>query len=195
MKKDLNTLLDELTHIHPDFKRIHADKVEVGDWVRWKCKYGCKAYGKHLNCPPHVPSPDDTRKLIRCYEHAIVVRFDAKPNREVQPSHVHHFLWDAIKAMYDTMFELERHAFLTGYYKALAMVGLCCAYCDECIPERRDSCLDHAVKGYCKLSDLNVPREDLPKLAEDMLKAKGYLARNPRKIEHEDAVKTFERMW
>ncbi len=46
-----------------------------------------------------------------------------------------------------------------------------------------------------RLSDLNVPREDLPKLAEDMLKAKGYLARNPRKVEHEDAVKTFERMW
>jgi len=51
------------------------------------------------------------------------------------------------------------------------------------------------VKRYCKLSDLNVPREDLPKLAEDMLKAKGYLAQNPRKIEHEDAVKTFARMW
>jgi predicted metal-binding protein len=85
-----------------------------------------------------------------CYEHAIVARFDAKPNREVQPSYVHHFLWDAIKAMYDTMFELERHALLTGYYKAFAMVGLCCAYCDECIPERRDSCLDHAVKRYCK---------------------------------------------
>ena len=195
MKKDLDTLLEELTRIHPDFKRIHADKVEVGDWVRWKCKYGCKAYGKHLNCPPHVPSPDDTRKQILCYEHAIVARFDAEPNREVQPSHVHHFLWDAIKAMYDTMFELERHAFLTGYYKAFAMVGLCCAYCDECIPERRDSCLDLAVKRYCSLSDLNVPREDLPKLAEDMLKAKGYLARNPRKIEHEDAVKIFERMW
>ena len=46
-----------------------------------------------------------------------------------------------------------------------------------------------------RLSDLNVPVEDLPKLAEDMLKAKGYLARNPRKIESEDAVKIFERMW
>jgi len=51
------------------------------------------------------------------------------------------------------------------------------------------------VKRYCKLSNLNVPREDLPKLAEDMLEAKGYLARNPRKIEHEDAVKIFAMMW
>jgi alcohol dehydrogenase class IV len=46
-----------------------------------------------------------------------------------------------------------------------------------------------------RLADLNVPKEDLPGLAEAMSKEKGYLARNPRKIEHEDAVKMFERMW
>jgi alcohol dehydrogenase class IV len=46
-----------------------------------------------------------------------------------------------------------------------------------------------------RLADLNVPQEDLPELAEAMSKEKGYLARNPRKIEHEDAVKMFERMW
>ena len=46
-----------------------------------------------------------------------------------------------------------------------------------------------------KLSDLNVPRADLPKLAEDMLKEKGYLARNPREIVPEDALKIFDWMW
>jgi alcohol dehydrogenase class IV len=46
-----------------------------------------------------------------------------------------------------------------------------------------------------RLTDLNVPREDLPLLAEAVLKEKGYLARNPRPIEHEDMVQTFERMW
>jgi predicted metal-binding protein len=149
MKKDLDTLLEELTHIHSDFKLISTAKVEVGDWVRWKCKYGCKAYGKHLDCPLYVPSPEETRKLVRCYEKAIVARFDAKPNLEVQPSHLHHFLWDAIKVFYDTMFEMERHAFLSGYYKAFAMVGLCCAYCDGCIPER-ENFLDQAVKRFCE---------------------------------------------
>ena len=148
MKKDLDTLLEELTHIHSDFKLFSTDKVEVGDWVRWRCRYGCKAYGKHLNCPPYVPSPEETRKLIRCYERAIVARFDAKPDLDVPPSHIHHFLWDAIKVFYDTMFEMERHAFLSGYYKAFAMVGLCCAYCNECIPER-ENFLDHAAKRFC----------------------------------------------
>ncbi|MCW3133523.1 MAG: iron-containing alcohol dehydrogenase [Methanophagales archaeon] len=46
-----------------------------------------------------------------------------------------------------------------------------------------------------RLADLDVPKEDLSDLAEAMSKEKGYLARNPRKIEYEDAVKMFERMW
>jgi alcohol dehydrogenase class IV len=46
-----------------------------------------------------------------------------------------------------------------------------------------------------RLADVNVPKEDLQALAESMMKEKGYMTRNPRKIEHEDAVKMFERMW
>jgi len=61
-----HTLIEELGHIHQDFKRIPADMIEVGDWVRWKCMYGCKAYGKHLGCPPYVPLPEETRKRIKC---------------------------------------------------------------------------------------------------------------------------------
>jgi alcohol dehydrogenase class IV len=44
------------------------------------------------------------------------------------------------------------------------------------------------------LSDINVPEEDLPALAEALVKEKGYLARNPRAVEQEDAVKILERM-
>lgn len=46
-----------------------------------------------------------------------------------------------------------------------------------------------------RLADLDVPEEDLQELAEAMSKEKGYLARNPRKIELEEAVKIFERLW
>lgn len=150
MKEDLDVLLDALKKVHSDFKLVSTDKIEVAEWVRWKCRYGCKAYGKHLNCPPYVPSPEETMKLIACYDKAVVVRFDAEPNRDVPPARIHHFLWDAITELYDTMFEFERHAFLSGYYKAFAMVGLCCAYCGECIPEQKDTVLDNAPKRFCK---------------------------------------------
>ena len=46
-----------------------------------------------------------------------------------------------------------------------------------------------------RLSDLNVPKEDLSKLAEDVEKEKGYLKRNPREMGLEDAMKLLESMW
>jgi alcohol dehydrogenase class IV len=44
------------------------------------------------------------------------------------------------------------------------------------------------------LSDINVPEEDLPALAEAVIKEKGYLARNPRAVGQEDAVTILEGM-
>ncbi|PXF52341.1 MAG: alcohol dehydrogenase [Candidatus Methanophagaceae archaeon] len=46
-----------------------------------------------------------------------------------------------------------------------------------------------------RLSELNVPKEDLSKLAEDVEKEKGYLKRNPREMGLEDAMKLLESMW
>lgn len=46
-----------------------------------------------------------------------------------------------------------------------------------------------------RLADLDVPEDALPELAEAMSKEKGYLARNPRKIELEDAEEILQRMW
>ncbi|MBE0517031.1 MAG: iron-containing alcohol dehydrogenase [Methanophagales archaeon] len=52
-----------------------------------------------------------------------------------------------------------------------------------------------ALKLPARLADLAVPEKDLPDLADAIMKEKGYLARNPRKVEHGDAVKMVERMW
>ncbi|MFZ2070006.1 MAG: DUF2284 domain-containing protein [Halobacteriota archaeon] len=154
MKKDWKTLLQELREIHADFNLITVAEIEVSEWVRWKCEYGCRAYGKHLTCPPYTPGPEETRKLLKGYEKAIITRFkDVKPNLEVQPAHIHHFLWDAIFKTHNTMFELERHAFLAGYYKAFAMAALPCTYCRDCLPEREGFSLDLASKRFCEHQD------------------------------------------
>ncbi len=154
MKKEFKTLLQELRNIHSDFKVIAIDAIEVAEWVLWKCEYGCKAYGKHLTCPPYTPGPEETRKLLSSYEKAVITRFDdVQPNDKVPPAHIHHFLWDAIFKMHDTMFELERYTFLSGYYKAFAMTALPCTYCQDCLPEREGFDLDYASKRFCQHQD------------------------------------------
>jgi predicted metal-binding protein len=153
MKKEFAALMDGLKAIHADFKLISTEIIVVADWVRWKCQYGCRAYGKHLSCPPYTPSVEETRRLIQCYERALVARFEAIPNYDVPPIRIHHYLWDAIRIMHDTMFELERYAFLSGYYKAFAMVALPCTYCEDCLPEREGFELDQVAKRFCEHQD------------------------------------------
>lgn len=45
------------------------------------------------------------------------------------------------------------------------------------------------------LKDLDIPKEAIPKLAENMMTRAGMLAKNPRNVTKEDAYKIFERMW
>jgi len=61
---------------------ISPDDVIVGDWVRWKCLFGCKGYGKHLSCPPYVPGPDDTRRLLKDYKKAYLIHFHGIPGMD-----------------------------------------------------------------------------------------------------------------
>ena len=60
--------------------------------------------------------------------------------------------------------------------------------------ERVKNLLDE-LKLPTRLADLQVPEEDLPDLAGAMAKEKGYLARNPRKIEQKEAEELIQRMW
>ena len=50
--EDRDLLLTELRRIHPDIRLISTDAIVVAEWVRLKCRYGCRACGKHLCCPP-----------------------------------------------------------------------------------------------------------------------------------------------
>ena len=36
-------------------KQIDPGDIVVAEWVRFKCRYGCKGYGKHFGCPPVRP--------------------------------------------------------------------------------------------------------------------------------------------
>jgi predicted metal-binding protein len=89
-----------------------ADVVTAG-WVRWKCQFGCGGYGSSRMCPPHAPTPEQTRHVLDDYAHGIL--FEAPRNRS-----------KVIAA------KLEREIFLAGYYKAFGLGAGPCELCGEC---------------------------------------------------------------
>ena len=101
-------------------KAVRPADVETGEWVRWKCRYGCGCYGSSLVCPPHTPTPGETRKMLDGYRRAVL--FESPRGGHVKKIAV----------------ALERELFLTGFYKAFALGAGPCELCDECAFE--DGC-------------------------------------------------------
>ncbi len=111
-KRQIETLCKD--HKAIDFKFIDPGSVVVGYWTRYKCQYGCGAYGKNLCCPPHSPTPDETKKILSDYTLGMLVHFggDVKVTK-------------AIAA-------IERKVFLMNYYKVISLGAGPCRLCKEC---------------------------------------------------------------
>ncbi|GHV77766.1 hypothetical protein AGMMS49942_25870 [Spirochaetia bacterium] len=63
-------------HSFTDYKWIiPRENIIVAQWVRFRCQFGCKNYGKNGSCPPAVPSVEECRKMIYEYENAIIFHF------------------------------------------------------------------------------------------------------------------------
>lgn len=116
---DLQRLVDRAVEMGAlEAKPIEPASVVTAEWVRWKCRFGCGGYGSSLCCPPHSPTPAETRRLLDCYTRAILVH--CKPGTRVKP----------------IVAALEREAFLAGYYRAFALGEGPCHLCEECNLER-----------------------------------------------------------
>ena len=101
-----------------DAKIIDPASVVTAAWVRAKCHFGCGGYNGSLCCPPHTPTPDETRKIIDCYDRAILIH--CKVNGDPKK----------IGAA------LEREIFLSGFYKTFAFGDGPCRLCDKCNLEK-----------------------------------------------------------
>lgn len=98
-----------------DAKVIPADTVVVAQWVREKCQFGCRAYGKNLTCPPHSPTPEETKRVLGSYRYALLVHGgENTPINKI-------------------VLRLERRMFLDGFQKAFGMGAGPCFLCEECI--------------------------------------------------------------
>jgi predicted metal-binding protein len=160
MNKDLESLLSELKAVHEDLRLIPTEMIVVSDWVRLKCRYGCENYGNHLGCPPFSPAPSETRAVLSAYRNAILVRFEAKPDPKVSSKRASHALSNSVARMQKTVADLERTAFLAGYYKAFGMNAMPCALCDTCVIEemhKKDQAVFDLDSVKCKNKEIMRP--------------------------------------
>jgi predicted metal-binding protein len=118
-QKDLEGFVQRVVELGAmEAKVVDPATVVTAAWVRWKCQYGCGMYGSSLCCPPHSPTPEQTRALLDCYQRAILAHF--KPGQKAKP----------------VVVALEREIFLAGYYRAFALGEGPCFLCKECNLER-----------------------------------------------------------
>jgi predicted metal-binding protein len=127
----LTSILHELTELAVQegaakelITYIKADQIEVaGAWPRWKCTFGCSNYGNSLCCPPYIPSPEATAKVIKQYSHGLLIGFHGTTENMLE----HH------KAMNKTIYTLEKTAFMKGFVKAIGFATGTCLFCKKCI--------------------------------------------------------------
>ena len=147
-------LLEEANRLGArEAKIISPSKVVVEDRVLLKCKAGCHMYGHKFVCPPHTPTPDEFRKMLKEYENILIVKFPAgaEAEEDVGRSLLRNLcapdsspdLRDRTRKFWDiwngdkrrillAMLELEKAAFNRGFTLAFALTAGSCTLCEKC---------------------------------------------------------------
>jgi predicted metal-binding protein len=99
-----------------------VSNVKTAEWVRLKCQFGCGGFGKRLCCPPYAPTPEQMKRVLADYRHALIYSYILTPSDYSRKRRRMHLL----------VAELERRAFLDGYYKAFGLCAGPCRFCRVC---------------------------------------------------------------
>jgi predicted metal-binding protein len=116
-------------HRFSNFKWIDPQDIVVSQWVRMKCTFGCREYGKNACCPPNTPSVDECRSFFREYANGVVFHFEKKLEN---PEDRHEWT----KGINKKLLSLERDVFLAGNPKAFLLFMDSCNLCNNCEEER-----------------------------------------------------------
>ena len=73
-RKQLEELFQK--HRFTDFRWIKPQNIVVSQWVRMKCTFGCREYGKNACCPPNTPSVDECKSFFQEYSEGVVFHFE-----------------------------------------------------------------------------------------------------------------------
>jgi predicted metal-binding protein len=153
-----------------DFRWLDPGQIVVAQWVRLKCQYGCREYGRNASCPPNVPEVAECARFFGEYSRAAVFHFSvALENPEDRHA------WS--RQVNRRLLELERAVFLEGYPKAFLLFMDSCGFCQRCAGSRRE-CKEPraarptpeamAVDVFSTVRKLGYPIQVLPGYRETM---------------------------
>ncbi|MHC4942037.1 MAG: DUF2284 domain-containing protein [Planctomycetota bacterium] len=118
-------------HGFDDFKWIDPARIEVSQWVRMKCKFGCSHYGKNASCPPNTLEVHECREFFGEYSDAAVFHFvGTLEDPEAR------FAWT--KEINKRLSNLESEVFFSGFRKAFMLFMDSCYLCEECMADRQE---------------------------------------------------------
>lgn len=143
-QKTIESELMEITYMDnaSEFQPVDPARIITAHWVRQKCQFGCPNYGTRLSCPPYSPGPEETRKVLDEYSRAYLIGYDGFLYLQAHRREQDGDWWtDFGNLVRQSMLKLERHAFLAGYYRALAYGFGGCKRCEICaLAEGKHTC-------------------------------------------------------
>ncbi len=114
-----------IEHGFENFTWIYASDIEVAQWVRMKCTYGCGSYGKKATCPPNAPSFEECRRFFQDYGTGVLFHFRKKledpEKRDIYTRKIN-----------SGLLKVERDVFLSDYRKAFLFFMDECQLCEHC---------------------------------------------------------------
>ncbi len=116
-------------HGFDDYRWIRAEQIQVAQWVRFKCMFGCSSYGKKGTCPPQVPAVAECREFFAEYDKAVIFHLSKAVDHPEERR-----LWS--KDVSDRLLRLEREVFWSGFHKAFMLFMDECRLCEQCTGTR-----------------------------------------------------------
>ena len=113
------------SHGCEDFVWIRASEIETAQWVRMKCAYGCRSYGKKADCPPNAPAFEECVRFFSEYDHCVLFHFQVRlEDPETRGAYT--------KEVNGRLLEIEREVFLKNHPKAFLFFMDECRLCVQC---------------------------------------------------------------
>jgi predicted metal-binding protein len=106
---------------------IRAADIPVDDRVLLKCMVPkCSGYNTSANCPPHTPTPEQTRGMLAAFDLAVVFRLPVPPDIIVRDSSKKDQLLAIRHSLYRLVSKIESAAFYDGHYFAAGLSSGSC---------------------------------------------------------------------